>query len=68
MARHPVTFKKADVARAVKAVRAAGIDIARVEIDKDGRIVVVTTTDCSRDDGAALDKEIRELMKQHGKD
>jgi len=29
------------VSRAVKAVRKAGIDVARVEIDKDGKIVVV---------------------------
>ncbi|HEX9321593.1 MAG TPA: hypothetical protein VF913_05655 [Xanthobacteraceae bacterium] len=29
------------MSRAVKAVRKAGIDVARVEIDKDGKIVVV---------------------------
>ncbi len=41
MGRGPCTFKERDVSRAVKAVRKAGIDVARVEIDKDGKIVVV---------------------------
>jgi hypothetical protein len=42
MARAPSTFRQQDVTRAVKAVVAAGVDIARVEIDKAGKIVIVT--------------------------
>jgi hypothetical protein len=42
MPRRPSTFKQRDVTRAVKAVAAAGVDIARVEIDKAGKIVIVT--------------------------
>jgi hypothetical protein len=34
-------FKKTDVTRAAKAVLAAGREIARVEIETDGRIIVV---------------------------
>jgi hypothetical protein len=34
-------FKKADLTRAMKAVQAAGRDIARVEISRDGLIVIV---------------------------
>jgi hypothetical protein len=39
--RRPSAFKKSDVTRATKAILAAGLDIARVEIAKDGGIVVV---------------------------
>ena len=42
MARAPSTFRQTDVTRAVKAVVAAGVNIARVEIDKSGKIVIVT--------------------------
>jgi len=39
--RRPSKFKKSDVTRATKAVRAAGLKIARVEITQDGSIIVV---------------------------
>jgi hypothetical protein len=41
MARAPSTFKQSDVTRAVKGAFAAGAQSVRVEVDKDGRIVVV---------------------------
>jgi hypothetical protein len=43
MARTPSTFRQQDVTRAVKAVTAAGVHIARIEIDKAGKIVIITT-------------------------
>ena len=42
MSRGPHTFRQGDVTRAVRAVRAAGVEVLRVEVDKTGRIVVVT--------------------------
>jgi hypothetical protein len=43
MARAPSTFRQQDVTRAVKAVTAAGVHIARIEIDKAGKIAIITT-------------------------
>jgi hypothetical protein len=40
MGRGTCTFKRRDVTAAVKAVVAAGVTVARVEIDRDGRIAV----------------------------
>ena len=42
MSRGPQTFRQRDLTRAVKAVVAAGVDVLRVEVDKAGRIIVVT--------------------------
>jgi hypothetical protein len=42
MARGPCTFRKRDVETAVKAVLDAGLHVARVEIDRAGKIVVTT--------------------------
>lgn len=40
--RRPPTFSQIDVTRAIKAALAAGMSIARVEIDKAGKIVIIT--------------------------
>jgi hypothetical protein len=42
MARVPAIFRQADVTRAVRAVTAAGQVVARVELDPNGKIVIVT--------------------------
>jgi hypothetical protein len=41
MSRGSLSFKQTDITRAVKAVVAAGVGVARVEIEKDGKITVV---------------------------
>ena len=42
MGHGPCTFKKRDVKTAIAAAREAGLEVARVEVDKDGKIVVIT--------------------------
>jgi hypothetical protein len=39
MARVPSTFRQ--ITRAIKAARAGGVDIARIEIDRAGKIVII---------------------------
>jgi hypothetical protein len=41
MSRGPQTFRQRDIAAAIKAVIAAGREVARVEVGKDGRIIVI---------------------------
>jgi hypothetical protein len=41
MARSGCTFRQRDVAAALRAARDAGVEVARFEIGKDGRIVVI---------------------------
>ena len=40
MARGPLTFKQLDLTRAIKAARAAGLEIARLRVNRDGDIIV----------------------------
>lgn len=42
MPRGPLTFRQRDVTAAVKAVVDAGCAVARVEVDKSGKIIVHT--------------------------
>jgi hypothetical protein len=50
MTRSRSTFRQQDVTRAVKAVAAAGVDIARVEVDREGtiRIIAANASGASR--------------------
>jgi hypothetical protein len=49
MSRGQQTFKQGDVTKALKATAKAGIAVERLEIDKDGKIVIVA----ARPEGAA---------------
>jgi hypothetical protein len=65
MARAPANFRQADVTRALRAAKAAGVDIARIEIAKDGRIVIIAAGDrlVPQDD---LDRELAAFQARHG--
>lgn len=56
MAGKRATFTQADLTRAVKAVRAAGLDVARVEIDTTGKIVLVQREETISGQASALDQ------------
>jgi hypothetical protein len=42
MARGRCTFRQQDVTRALRAAEAAGVQVQRYEIDKDGKITIFT--------------------------
>jgi hypothetical protein len=60
MPRAAQKFRQTEVARAIKAVRAAGEDVARVEIDRDGRIVVVIGKEAPPATNPALERWLSE--------
>jgi hypothetical protein len=41
MPRRPAIFRKSDLERALRAVKAAGLQVARIEIDQTGKMTVV---------------------------
>ena len=56
MTRAPATFRKADLRRAVEAVTAAGQIVARVEVDPNGKIVIVTASELAQREGNEWDR------------
>lgn len=65
MARRPAIFKQNDVVRALRATTAAGIAVSRIEIDRAGKIVIVTG---AGDIGNDLDRELAEFGARHDQD
>ena len=61
MSRAPLTFRKRDVKTAVEAVVAAGVEVARVEVDKDGKITVIAAKPCGDQQGNPWDEAVKEL-------
>jgi hypothetical protein len=60
MSRGPHHFRQGDVTRALKGAAAAGIDVCRVEIDRDGKIIVVAGGREQDDAPTALEQWRRE--------
>jgi hypothetical protein len=54
--RAPAIFRKTDLRKAVEAVAAAGQTVARVEIDPDGKIVIVTAGELERREDNSWDR------------
>ena len=83
MTRRPCTFRKADVTRAAQAVQAAGLEVALVEVSRDGLIRVVPRNPMqpnpqdqvyneprngSAVPGDDLDRELAEFNARHEQD
>jgi len=66
MTRAPSPFRQQDVTRAVKAVAAAGVHIARVEIDKAGKITIIAATAPEAAQQSDLDLELQDWEARHG--
>ena len=64
MPRAHCTFRRRDLRTAVETARAAGLDIGRVEIAPDGRIVLVAAGQ-QPDDDADLDRELQAFEAKH---
>jgi hypothetical protein len=45
MTRAPSIFRQQDLTKAIRGATKAGVNIARIEIAKDGRIVIITSAD-----------------------
>jgi hypothetical protein len=44
-----LTFRQKDVTRAIRVTKAAGVDIARIEVEPSGKIVIIAGTGEQRD-------------------
>jgi hypothetical protein len=64
MARTPSTFRQRDVTRAVKAMVAAGVDVARIRVEftRVGFTVTFAGSDLPND----LDRELADFEARHG--
>jgi hypothetical protein len=55
MPRRPCLFRQSDIAKAVRGAQAAGLAVARVEVDHEGRIIVVAASGAVEHNGALDD-------------
>jgi hypothetical protein len=66
MARGQFTFRKNDLTRAIQAAKAAGLDIAKVELDCSGKITIVAAEASAGGDVDELDRELEEWETRRG--
>jgi hypothetical protein len=68
VSRTAAIFRQSDVTRAVRAVRAAGLDVYRTEIAPDGRIVIIHHLERKSEPTSELDLELAEFEARHDDD
>ena len=62
MARQSTAFRQVDLTRAVKGAKAAGLDVTRVEIGPDGRIVL----SAGKPEAPTSDSPLEAWRREHG--
>lgn len=67
MSRRPSAFTQSDITRALRGAKDAGINVVRLEIAKDGRIVISTSAIAGSSHTQDLDRELLEFEARHGK-
>jgi hypothetical protein len=60
-----LTFKQMDLRRAIKAFQKLGLPIARAEIDRDGKIVVVVGEGKAQDSATDLERWLASKRAKH---
>ena len=69
MPRAPCSFRESDVRRAIRAARSSGIEVGRIEIGRDGRIVVVPgeppEDGATQTRAASADEELARWRRKH---
>jgi len=65
MGQGPCAFKKTDVARAVKAVAAAGQPVACVRFDRDGGFTIVIGNPGEGESAKIADNEVEDWINKH---
>jgi hypothetical protein len=58
--------RRRSFASMVKAMVAAGVDIARVEVDREGKVSIITTNAAAVEPQDDLDRELQEWEARHG--
>lgn len=66
MARRECKFRQREITRTIKAARAAGVDVDRIEIDQDGKIVAHLHGSGAKDPKRNTADAVSEKLK-HGK-
>ena len=65
MPRRPCTFRETDIQRALRVVRAAGIEDARLEIEPvTGKITIMTSSNSDAEKITDLDRWVAEHARQ----
>lgn len=67
MSRGPSTFRERDLVRALQGARKAGVEVARVEIGRDGKIVIVAGKPAEASGNGEVN-EWDEVLRDDGED